>query len=1121
VYHGSASGLSAAAVWTAESNQQNAYFGWSVGTAGDVNGDGYADVIVGAYLYDDGPTDEGQAFVWYGSGGGLGPNGAPTNADWTVESDQEYASFGLSVGAAGDVNGDGYADVIVGAPFYDNDEEDEGRAFVYHGSAGGLGATAAWTEEADQAGAWFGWSVGTAGDVNGDGYADVILGAPGYDLANWAGAGLIYLYIGSATGLTKRSPFDGPSPWPGWGDQSGASFGYAVGTAGDVNGDGYADVVVGAPGYDNGQTDEGRAYVYYGSADRVGLSLYAAWIAVGEQEAAEFGCAVGTAGDVNGDGYADVIVGAYYYDSGEGRGGRVFVYHGSAGGLNTTAAWTAQSDQGTAHFGAAVGTAGDVNGDGYADVVVGAPYYNGGGWAFVYLGSATGLSATAAWSAGRVQPDKADLYGWSVGTAGDVNGDGYADVIVGAPQVDHPTTHEGLAYVYFGSATGLSATESWTAEGDQATAYFGSAVGTAGDVNGDGYADVIIGADGYDFDSIWLTDAGRAYVYHGSATGLRATPAWTDEGDQIWANFGRSVGTAGDVNGDGYADVIVGAPNYDDGQEDEGQVYVYHGSAAGLSTTPVRTFSGGQATAGFGAAVGTAGDVNGDGYADVIVGVPGADNVVWTDHGRVDLYHGSATGLYYAGWAGPPVQQDYAQVGAAVGTAGDVNGDGYADVIVGVPGYGGVRPLEGKAYLYHGNGGAGLAVKPQQRRADNSAPVASGGQSFSPMQVRLAALARTPFGRSDVALQWEIKPEGVAFDGTGLGQSVWADSGTAGASFNRLVSGLSFETRYHWRVRILGRPAGAAANCAVTYRSRWLRPAGSTFFTALSGEQAIEGTGRTDLLGQAAYVDVAQLGLPPLSSLTLRGYSDTQPPNASSFPGYRASTSVLDRYFWLEPNSGADGYQLRLCLNYDDDEVTAAGATESDLQLCRWTGSAWMCKPRAAGSDPGENLVCADGVGAFSNWAIASGAPLAVTLANFTAEGQAGQVLVSWETVSEIDNAGFNLYRSDSAAGPQMLLGYTPSQAPGSTQGAAYSYVDAAVEAGRTYWYWLEAVDLAGATTLHGPVSATMQTPTAVTVAGFEAAAGSTKPVAGLVLAVGLAAAAGGLIWRRRQAAVR
>jgi hypothetical protein len=1119
VYLGSALGLDAAAAWTAESDQADTEFGYAVGTAGDVNGDGYADVVVGAPSYDNGQAGEGRAFVWHGSSAGLGPNGTPTNADWSAESDQAGALFGLSLGAAGDVNGDGYADVVVGAPYYDNDETDEGRAFVYHGSAGGLGATAAWTKETNEAGAWFGWSVGTAGDVNGDGYADVILGAPDQDIGGWTSAGLIYLYFGSATGLTIKSLFDPTSPWPGIGDQIGAFLGWSVGTAGDVNGDGYADVVVGAPGYDNGQTDEGRAYVFYGSADRVGLSLYAAWTARGEQEAAEFGCAVGTAGDVNGDGYDDVIVGAYYYDNGEGHGGRAFVYHGSAGGLNTTAAWTAQSDRGFVRFGLSVGTAGDVNGDGYADVIVGAPEYLGGR-AYVYLGSAAGLSADAAWTVGRDQPDEAILFGWSVGTAGDVNGDGYADVIVGAPQEKNGQTHEGLAYVYHGSATGLSATAAWTAEGDQASAYFGQSVGTAGDVNGDGYADVIVGMPGYAFWPIWQADQGRAFVYHGSATGLRATAAWMDEGDQRYDRFGYAVGTAGDVNGDGYADVIVGEPGSDDGQEDEGRAYVYNGSEAGLSTTPARTMSGGQATAGFGTAVGTAGDVNGDGYADVIVGAPGVDSVVWTDKGLAEVYLGSATGPYYAGWA-DSFGQDYAQFGAAVGTAGDVNGDGYADVIVGAPGYGSFQPSEGRAFLYHGNWIAGLAVKPQQRRADNSAPVAPGGQSFSSTQVRLAALARTPFGRSDVALQWEIKPMGVAFDGTGLGQGAWADSGTAGASFNRLVSGLSFETRYHWRVRILGRPAGAAANSAITYRSRWIRPAGSTFFTALSGEQQIEQLGQTSLLGQAAYVDVASLGLPPLSSLTLRGYADTQPPNASSFPGYETSTSILDRYFSLEPNSGAAGYQLRLCLNYDDGEVTVAGATESDLQLCRWTGLAWTCKPRAAGSDTGENLVCADRVDAFSNWAIASGAPLAVTLADFTAEGQAGQVLVSWETVSELDNAGFNLYRSDSAVEPQALLGYTPSQAPGSTQGAAYSYVDADVEAGQTYWYWLEAVDLAGATTLHGPVSATVLTPTAVTVAGFEAAAGSTKPVAGLVLAAGLAAAAGGLIWRRRQEAVR
>ena len=102
---------------------------------------------------------------------------------------------------------------------------------------------------------------------------------------------------------------------------------------------------------------------------------------------------------------------------------------------------------------------------------------------------------------------------------------------------------------------------------------------TAGDVNGDGYSDVIVGAPRYDNGQ---TDEGRAFVYHGSAAGLAPPPAWTAEGNQAGADFGGSVATAGDVNGDGYSDVIVGAPVYDNGQTDEGRAFVYHGSAAGL-----------------------------------------------------------------------------------------------------------------------------------------------------------------------------------------------------------------------------------------------------------------------------------------------------------------------------------------------------------------------------------------------------------------------------------------------------------------------------------------------------------------------------------------------------------
>src|SRR5262245_47250081 len=154
----------------------DSHFGISVGTAGDVNGDGYDDVIVGAYQYDNGKPDEGRSFVYQGSVSGLS-----TTPDWRAESNQTNAYFGIAVGTAGDVNGDGYDDVIVGADQYDHGQTDEGRTFVYYGSASGLSSKPNWTAETNQTNARFGVAVGTAGDVNGDGYGDLIAGGNGFD----------------------------------------------------------------------------------------------------------------------------------------------------------------------------------------------------------------------------------------------------------------------------------------------------------------------------------------------------------------------------------------------------------------------------------------------------------------------------------------------------------------------------------------------------------------------------------------------------------------------------------------------------------------------------------------------------------------------------------------------------------------------------------------------------------------------------------------------------------------------------------------------------------------------------------------------------------------------------
>jgi hypothetical protein len=427
--------------WKAESNQAFALLGRSVGTAGDVNGDGFDDVIMGADFYDNGQTDEGGALVYQG-----GPLGLPGTPNWTAESNQFGALFGYSVATAGDVNGDGFDDVIVGALSYDNGQTDEGRAFVYHGSVSGLSATPNWTAESDQASAVFGGAVSTAGDVNGDGFDDVIVGASIFDNGQ-TDEGRVFVYHGSVSGLSAT-----PN-WTAESDQVSAWFGISVATAGDVNGDGFDDVIVGAQLYDNGQTDEGGAFAYQGSAS--GLSATPNWTAESNQADAYTGRSVGTAGDVNGDGFDDVIVAAFFYDNGQTDEGRAFVYQGSASGLSVTPDWTAESNQAGAGLGfeEGVDTAGDMNGDGFDDVIVGAPWYDEGqqdeGAVFVFRGSSSGLSTTPR---NRAEGNQRSAGMGSVGTAGDVNGDGYAEMIVGAPFYDHGETDEGLVAVYRGRA---------------------------------------------------------------------------------------------------------------------------------------------------------------------------------------------------------------------------------------------------------------------------------------------------------------------------------------------------------------------------------------------------------------------------------------------------------------------------------------------------------------------------------------------------------------------------------------------------------------------------------------------------------------------------------------------
>jgi hypothetical protein len=411
------------------------------------------------------------------------------------------------------------------------------------------------------------------------------------------------------------TPLD-PSPdWIASGEGKANNFGYSVGTAGDVNGDGYADVVIGADRY---KQFTGRTYVYLGNAS--GLSATPIFTATGEDVNNHFGYSVGTAGDVNGDGYDDIIVGAYHY---QGFTGQVYVYAGNPNGLSATPVFTITGEGPNIYFGRSVGAAGDVNGDGYGDVIVGAQAYDHWtGRVYVYAGSPSGLGAAPIFTAGGEGPS--DSFGHSVGAAGDVNGDGYSDVVVGAHGYGD---FAGRIYVYAGGADGLGTFPTFTATGEQVNAQFGYSAGTAGDVNRDGYDDLIVGAHGQSKNTGWV------YVYAGSINGLSATPIFTATGEGEHNHFGYSVSTAGDTNGDGYDDVIVGAYRYNDST---GRVYVCPGNANGLSITPSFSATGEGPASSFGRSVGTAGDVNGKGHADLVIGACGYDEYT----GRAYLFLG-------------------------------------------------------------------------------------------------------------------------------------------------------------------------------------------------------------------------------------------------------------------------------------------------------------------------------------------------------------------------------------------------------------------------------------------------------------------------------------------------
>lgn len=455
--------------------------------------------------------------------------------------------LGYSVSKIGDFNADGLSDFIIGAP---NSGTQPGAAYVIYGTANGLAFPVdlanlstnsdGFRIDGAVANSQLGNAVADAGDVNGDGLADLVVGAPGesaaYVLFGKAGgypAGVVVTELNGSNGFRVSGYLNG-------------QLGFSVANAGDVNGDGLNDIILG-----NGGVNVGVGHVIFGRRSGFTASVDATSLdgnngfSINSAQVNQSSFLVGTAGDVNADGVADILIGSWY-------GNAAYVLFGqrsgfssvvSLAGVNGSNGFALNDGTASSRFGSAVAGIGDINGDGIADIAVGAPMAstnasnNQAGKTYVIFGSSTGFSpvfnvAGLNGNNGGFQIYGAatrDRSGWSVAAAGDINGDGHADLTIGAPYSSYSAAAAGTSYVVFGK-TGvflsplnlsgnallinhLDGSNGFQLPGVGAGAQSGWAVAGGGDLNGDGADDLLIGARL--LSSAFQLNSGTGYVFYG------------------------------------------------------------------------------------------------------------------------------------------------------------------------------------------------------------------------------------------------------------------------------------------------------------------------------------------------------------------------------------------------------------------------------------------------------------------------------------------------------------------------------------------------------------------------------------------------------------------------------
>lgn len=480
-----------------------------------------------------------------------------TAGDTTIAGNADFLFAGIST-AKIDFNGDGFMDVAVGAPGDGTNGRDAGAVYVFYGPLEDLGEISVADADVTIYGAGFednvGWSLSNAGDTDGDGFEDLLIGADPRTGTAFA-AGVAYLVAGRAAG--------GPASVDlGTGDVStgykarftgllvGDQFGQTVAGVGDLNGDGFPDVAIGAPRQSSTGFQHGAVYVYYGGAASLSGSLSATAASVtyrGNRSGAAFGWSIAGLGDMDGDTYGDLAIGAPLDGQAELYAGQVFIFTGKAGG---EAPGTTRFSNAAEHrllgrrnhrFGMSIAAAGDLDLDGKTDLWVGAPFegFDSRGAVYGFLGAQfVGGTVIAEYDSyfKLIGENNVDRAGWSVSAGGDVNGDGLADLAVGGRSADAPNQlYTGAVWVVhgpIGARTSLADAE-FKAYGSRAFEYVGESVDLRpGSVNDDGYDDILLGAVQGSVGT--RANAGRASVFLGGR------------------DFGLSGSWYADLDGDGW-----------------------------------------------------------------------------------------------------------------------------------------------------------------------------------------------------------------------------------------------------------------------------------------------------------------------------------------------------------------------------------------------------------------------------------------------------------------------------------------------------------------------------------------------------------------------------------------